>query len=52
MIRQNGTINTIENIFMYLVEEGISIPILLQCLSSLWQLHTGDFNGEGGNLSL
>jgi hypothetical protein len=31
----NGTINTIEHIFMYLVVEGISIPILMLCLSSL-----------------
>jgi hypothetical protein len=29
------TINTIEHIFMYLVVEGISIPILMLCLSSL-----------------
>jgi hypothetical protein len=35
-------INTIEHIFMYLVVEGISIPILMLCLSSLWQFHTGD----------
>jgi hypothetical protein len=29
------TINTIEHIFIYLVVEGISIPILMLCLSSL-----------------
>jgi hypothetical protein len=35
------SINKIEHICMYLVVEGISIPILMLCLSSLWQLHTG-----------
>jgi hypothetical protein len=34
--------NTIEHVFMYLVVEVISIPILMLCLSSLWQFHTGD----------
>jgi hypothetical protein len=34
------TINNIEHIFMYLVVEEISIPILMLCLFSLWQFHT------------
>jgi 1-acyl-sn-glycerol-3-phosphate acyltransferase len=39
MLTRNGGMNTFlagyEHIFMYLLVEGISIPVLILCLSSL-----------------